>query len=365
MLYGVVGAVVVAGAVAAYVMRPKPEPNAPVARAVAIADVRLLKDTLSIVTGGDHHAEYGLFGPGSDTPIANADSVLRATGDRVFLVSSAGEVVRADTSHHANNAFALEGLTPGVAQIWPILLRANGDSAGSKRRTVVVVSESSENVKRANEAFRAADDAMRNDSLSDVAVLQRVMQLDSLHGRVLRDSSVGRPEDLEALLAGARALVAARQHADSVVADTNLTMQARFAALQAYLQRAGEVRGGRGPTVTADSARLASLDPRPVGTVTRGAMCGGSRLCAESDALRAEVAVNQQISVTVWFARGSSPSLTFVWRREGELERSNRLPNNGAGRVFDPHTVSKPGRWDVRVLNGRNQLVFRHTFDVK
>jgi hypothetical protein len=365
MLYGVVGAVVVAGAVAAYVMRPDPAPN-PVPVAAVISDVRLTAtDTIRMLNGGAMSADYLLLGRESDRPPAGADSLLRVAGDRVILLSSDTTIVRVDSAHQTSGRFYLQGLRPGVARISPVLLRANGDSVGSRQFAAVRVEESEANFKRAWEAFHAVEAAARDSSVSDSTLLQRVVLLDSTHGSLLRDSSRERPELLTQMIDGTRDLIATRQYADSILADSaNTTMQVRYAALERYLALVGRVRSGRGPTVAADSARLKRLDPAPVGTVTWGAMCAGSRLCVPEDGLRSEVAINREISATVFFVRGSSGRLRFEWKGEDEVLTKD-LSIDAPGRRYDPRTFTKPGRWDVRVLNGRNQLVFRHTFDVK
>lgn len=370
MLWGVVGAVAVAAGVAAYLMRPGPAPETPATpRLAAIADVRLLDaDTITLVRGGDFHARYRLFGPGSDDPVANGDSLLRAAGDRVVLLTSAAGVVRADTGHVADGAIALEGLVAGVAEVWPVLLRANGDSAGSKRRTVVLVTESTETVKRANESFLAVRDAMRDSSVSDSALLGRIVQLDSSYGGILRDD-LGRTDDLAAMLAGARALLAARQQADSVAADSNATLPARYAALQRYLSLVGEHRGGRAPTSAADSARLAAFDARPVGTVLKAGVCIGYP-CNDSASLIDKARVGDKVGVKAWYVTGSSRNAQLEWRRDGIVQGA-RTPLTieqyvAVGwRAQGVRDVREPGRWEVRVLNGRNQLVFRHAFDVQ
>ncbi len=359
----IIGAIVIAiaGAGGAYLMtRPK---------AAAIGDVRLTTtaDTVPLVNGGETMIAYEVLAGDRKTPVADATEAMRVSGDRIVLVSDDPSIVGIDSTHRAAGSFHLVGMKPGIARIWPLIVRSNGDSAGTKQRTTVTVTRSSASFEAAIAAFSDARAAARSDSVSDAALRSRILRVDSLHGELLRGTG-GRAEDLTALLDGSRALIAARARADSVGADANTTVQIKRAALQAYVDGVTAVREGHGPTLAADRVRLAELDPAPVGTVLKAGVCPGYP-CDDSARLTSTFSTGQRIGVKVWYVAGSSKKLTFEWLRDGVKEKSK--PETVDTRVESGfrmggyHDVQSAGTWEVRVLNGNGQLVFRHPFVVR
>ena len=353
-------AVLIAGAVSAYLfLRPKPS---------GIGDVKLeTTDTLRLVAGSEKLLAYQLLESGSNQEIANQAEKLRETGGRVVLLTDKPNIVTVDTAHVAPGSFALVTKEAGEARIWPVIVRLNGDTAGSKKRTVVLVTRATERFERAIQAFSDADNAARSDAVSDQALRAMVLGVDSTYGAILRAEG-GRAVDLDRLLAASKQVVQAKLHADSILADSNRTLPEKRDAYQQYLSAVKSAREGHAPGIAEAPAKLAALDASTVGTVYDAGLCRGSS-CNDTGDKLTEAPKGSKVTIKVWYVRGSSGELTVEWWRNGARQAvdsaSVRERVEKGWRTWVSTTVRDAGNWEVRVRNAAQQLVFRHSFVVR
>ena len=353
-------AVLLAGSVSAFLfLRPQPS---------GIGDVQLAAtDTMRLVAGSEKLLTYTLLESDRKTAVANPAAKLQESGGRVVLLTDKPNIVAVDSAHVVPGSFALLTKEAGEARIWPVIVRLNGDTAGSKKRTIVLVTRATAKLENAVRAFNDARDAAQSDSVSDLALRAMVLRVDSTHGAILRAEG-GRAEDLDQLLAASKAVADAKLYADSILADSNRTLPEKRVAYQAYLNAVESARDGHAPGIADAGAQLAALDASTVGTVAKAGLCRGSS-CDDSGNQLAEAPAGSMLTVKVWYVRGSSGELSYEWRRNGIRQqlRADAVPRRveTGYRTAGSMTVRDAGSWEVRVLNGAKQLVFRHPFIVR
>jgi hypothetical protein len=197
---------------------------------------------------------------------------------------------------------------------------------------------------------------LREDStVSDSALLARLEHVKSEHGLVLESPY---SEELAGLSAQIQGLVKARNRANSLRADTIPVPEYR-AALKSYLDSAKAVRNGHGPTLAADQQQWDQSDPAPGGMSTKVAV-GRKNF---SEGLDSVFTAGTKAYVTVTYQPGQPRDLWVEWYKMGQVVRAQRIPVTIKQRYYDPEIVD-PGKWEVRVLNGKRQLLYRHHFVV-
>jgi hypothetical protein len=358
----VAGAGVAAAAVAAWLFLKGPD--APVTRIPVVTDVSFYRTPDTVLVGG---VGTGMVSVGYDVDsVATggvATGVLARSGDRLVIGSLRASVL--EIADSAGGTFELRGVNPGTTEVWPMLVsRTSGDTIATGPRAAIVVVPAPTAILGALAEFRAVREIVNNDTTTDAEALARVEELEQRFGATLRGPG-GMADEVGSMLSGMRSLVAARRHADSVLADSNETVPAKQAALRAYTTLAGTVRSGHGPTLRADQVRIGELDAARVGTVLKANVC---RYPCEADRRDTVFSAGTVVGIKAWYVRGSSGLVTFEWRRNGVIRKSTSYTTtlNTAGyRTSDASPATESGSWDVRVLNGSRQLVFRHPFDVR
>jgi hypothetical protein len=255
----------------------------------------------------------------------------------------------------------------GTTEIWPVVVHRDGKEVGSKARSSVTVLSSTEAIRDAITEFTREKALVRSDTIADSVLLDHLMHVSSMHGTILKDQA-GLGDELNGLIARIQGLVNVRQHADSLLSDTNVAVPEQLAALKAYVESAEAVRDGHGPTKASDASRLKELDPDPVGTVRLAGVCPAK---CNSDTRRDSLFHRgDNVGLMVRYLRGNSGRLTVEWRRDGVTQGT---PNQYVAetrtsegfRIWDQKNVGDTGKWEVRVLNAKRRLVFRHPFVVK
>ncbi len=290
-------------------------------------------DTVRLVAGSERLLGYKLLESDTTKVVIDPAAKMKETGGRVVLLTDKPNIVTIDSTHIAPGSFALVTKEAGEAHIWPVIVRLNGDTAGSKKRTVVLVSRASEKLDRAVRAFNDARDAARSDTVSDPALRAMVLSVDSTYGAILRAEG-GRAEDLDELLAASKKVADAKQHADSLLADSNRTLPEKRAAYQEYLNAVKSSREGHAPGIADASARLAALDASTVGTVAKAGVCLGSS-CDDSGDQITEAPKGSKVAIKVWYVRGSSGALSYEWWRNGvrQQQTSDAVPRRCRDRL--------------------------------
>jgi hypothetical protein len=328
-----------------------------------ISEIQLVTPADTVVEGQAAAVAFRLLINESGVLGQSAMQALAERGDRAVLFtksgSAEGDAIAADDA----GKFPLGRLKRGTTEMWPAVVHGDSTVLEWRLHYPVTVVSPREAQEAATAAFEKAVASLGSDTVSsDQALITQLQHLSEEHGGNLQ------PEDREALSAVTARIERLTTLRKSVYASADtVTVQDRIASVRRYVDSAKALRGPHYPTASADAESLKALDPTPIGTVLRVGVCPAR---CESDTRRvAQFAKGANVGLMIRYVRGSSGSLVVEWRHAGQALTTKPYTaeqySSAGFRIWDQKTVSDTGPWDVRVLNARRQLVFRHTFNVK